>query len=97
MTRRTIRWTRRALARLDQIGAYIAQDNPEAAARVISRIVTAVDALAEQPAMGRAGRLKSTRELVLADIPYIIAYRVTDSHVDVLTVIHAAQHWPEAL
>ncbi|AKI03032.1 addiction module toxin, RelE/StbE family [Hoeflea sp. IMCC20628] len=97
MTRRTIRWTRLALRRLDQIGAYIAQNNPQASARVLSRIVTAVDALAAQPAMGRAGRIKATRELVLADIPYIIAYRVTDNHVDILTVMQAAQKWPETL
>lgn len=97
MTPRTIRWTRRALGRLDQIGAYIARDNPEAAARVVSRIVTAVDALADRPAIGRPGRIKSARELVLADIPYIIAYRVTDTHVDILTVMHSAQQWPETL
>lgn len=97
MTPRTIRWTRRALGRLDQIGAYIARDNPDAAARVVSRIVTAVDALTSQPAMGRIGRVAVTRELVLADLPYIIAYRVTDAHVDILTVMHAAQQWPETL
>lgn len=97
MTHRTVRWTRLALRRLDQIGTYIARDNPEAAARVISRIVTAVDALADQPAMGRAGRIKTTRELVLTDIPYIIPYRVTDLNVDILTVMHAAQQWPETL
>jgi len=97
MTLRTIRWTRRALGRLDRIGAWIAQDNPEAAARVVSRIVTAADALAGRPAVGRPGRIKSTRELVLADVPYIIAYRVTDSHVDILTVMHTAQQWPETL
>lgn len=97
MTLKTIRWTHRALARLDHIGGYVAQDNSEAAARVISRIVTAVDALAERPAMGRPGRIKTTRELVLADTPYIIAYRVTDNHVDILTVMHSAQQWPETL
>ena len=51
----------------------------EAAARVVSRIVIAVDALADRPAMGRTGRIKSMRELVPADIPYIIAYRVAQS------------------
>lgn len=97
MTHRTIRWTRRALGRLDRIGAYVATDNPEAAARVVARIVTAVDILADRPAMGRPGRIKSTRELVLSDVPYIIAYRVTDHHVDILTVMHSAQQWPETL
>lgn len=47
--------------------------------------------------MGRPGRIKTTRELVLADVLYIIAYRVTDRHVDILTVMHSAQKWPEAL
>ncbi|KGF67146.1 toxin Y4kP [Hoeflea sp. BAL378] len=97
MTSRTIRWTRRALGRLDHIGAWIARENPEAAARVISRIVAAADALSQRPAMGRPGRIKSTREFVLADISFIIAYRVTDSHVDILTVMHTAQQWPETL
>jgi plasmid stabilization system protein ParE len=63
-----IRWTRRALGRLDQIGAHIARDNPEAAARVVSRIVTAIDTLADRPAMGRPGRIKTMRELVLGAI-----------------------------
>lgn len=97
MSRRTIRWTRRALRRLDQIGAYILKDNPAAAVRVVARIVSAVDSLAEHPAMGRTGRLTGTRELVLADIPYIIPYRVTRNDVEILTVMHAAQRWPEEL
>lgn len=97
MSHRTIRWTKRALRRLDQIGAYILKDNPAAAARVVARIVSAVDSLAEHPAMGRTGRLTGTRELVLADIPYIIPYRVTRNDVEILTVMHAAQEWPKEL
>ncbi|MDJ0447500.1 type II toxin-antitoxin system RelE/ParE family toxin [Methylocystis sp. JR02] len=97
MSHRTIRRTKRALRRLDQIGAYILEDNPAAAARVVARIVSAVDSLAEHPAMGRTGRLTGTRELVLADIPYIIPYRVTRNDVEILTVMHAAQEWPQEL
>lgn len=97
MSQRTIRWTKRAVGRLDQIGAYIAKDNPAAAARVVARIVSRVDSLAEHPGMGRAGRLTGTRELVLADLPYIVPYRVTRTHIEILTVMHAAQKWPEQL
>jgi addiction module RelE/StbE family toxin len=97
MSRLDVRWTRRAARRLDQIGAHIGKDSPDSAARVIARIVAAVGALAEHPAMGRPGRLEGTRELVLADIPYIIAYRITQKTVDILTVMHAAQEWPTAL
>lgn len=91
-----IRWTLRALRRLDEIGAHIEQDNPDAAARVVARIVSAVDMLAELPASGRPGRIKGTREIVLGDIPYIIPYRVSGD-VEILTVMHAHQRWPQVL
>ncbi|WLP52660.1 type II toxin-antitoxin system RelE/ParE family toxin [Agrobacterium fabrum] len=96
MSDRRIRWTLRALRRLDEIGAHIEQDNPAAAARVISRIVSAADMLVEQPAMGRVGRIKGTREAVLSDISYIIAYRV-DRDIEILTIIHTSRRWPSAL
>ena len=94
---RTLRWTRRALMRLDQVGSYIEKGNPQAAARVIARLVSSVDLLTEQPAMGRVGRIKGTRELVFADIPYIIPYRVQPTTIEILTVMHSAQKWPDSL
>jgi addiction module RelE/StbE family toxin len=97
MSQRTIRWTRRALRRLDEIGGYIERDNPNAASRVVARIVSSTDNLANYPSMGRTGRIKGTNELVLGDIPYIIAYRITPATVEILTVMHAAQRWPQTL
>ena len=94
---RSLRWTRRALMRLDQVGSYIEKEDPQAAARVIARLVSSVDLLTEQPAMGRVGRIKGTRELVFADIPYIIPYRVQPTTIEILTVMHAAQKWPDSL
>jgi len=91
-----IRWTLRALRRLDQIGEFIEKDDPEAAARVVARIVSAVDMLTDFPASGRPGRIKGTREIVLADIPYIIPYRV-GRDIEIITVMHAHQLWPKAL
>ena len=96
MSDRRIRWTLRALRRLDEIGAHIEQDNPAAAARVISRIVSAADMLVEQPAIGRVGRIKGTREAVLSDISYIIAYRV-GRDIEIQTIIHTSRRWPSAL
>ena len=94
---RTLRWTRRALMRLDQVGSYIEKEDPQAAARVVARLVSSVDLLTEQPAMGRVGRIKGTRELVFADIPYIIPYRVQPTTIEILTVMHSAQKWPDNL
>lgn len=93
--KRDLRWTKRAIRRLDQAGAYIARDDPQAAARVVARIIAGVDLLAERPAIGRVGRIEGTRELVLADTPYIVPYRVTLSAIEILTVMHTAQRWPE--
>ena len=97
MSRKAIRWSRRAVRRLDEIGTHIEKDNPTAAARVIARIVSAVGVLSDQPAMGRVGRIRTTRELVLADIPYIIPYRVIRNEVEILTIMHTSRKWPRKL
>ncbi len=94
MSGQTLRWTRRAVRRLDQIGAYIAKDAPEAAARVVARIVSAVDNLASHPVMGHTGRINGTREYVFADIPYIMAYRVKPEPIEIVTVLDGARQWP---
>lgn len=94
MSRPALRWTRRAVRRLDLIGEYVAKDDPDAAARVVARIVSAVDNLAHHPALGRVGRIRGTREYVFADIPYIVAYRVTPEAIEIIAVIHTAQRWP---
>ena len=94
---RQLRWTTRTLRRLESIGDFLAQENPAAADSVNGRLRSAAEKLLTHPALGRVGRIAGTRELVLADIPYIIAYRVTEVHIEVLTIIHTSQRWPEKL
>ncbi|MFN7022979.1 MAG: type II toxin-antitoxin system RelE/ParE family toxin [Pseudorhizobium sp.] len=89
MKQRRIRWTVRALRRLDEIGAHIQHDDPDAAARVVSRLLAPVEMLAELPSAGRIGRIAGTRETVLSDIPYIIPYRVRQN-IEIITVMHAS-------
>ncbi len=48
---------------------------------------------------GGSGRVKDTRELVIARTPYIVAYTV-DRHIDaviILRVLHSARQWPDDL
>lgn len=94
---RAVRWTTRAVRRLDQVGAHIAHDDPQAAARVVARLLSGVEHLADQSHRGRVGRIAGTRELVFADIPYIVPYRVGPATVEVLTVMHTARKWPDTL
>jgi len=90
-----VRWLKVALANLDAEAEYIAEENPAAAGRAVQKILRAVDLLKKNPAMGRAGRVAGTRELVVAETPYIIPYRVRGDAVEILRVFHAARKWPE--
>jgi addiction module RelE/StbE family toxin len=92
-----LRWTRRALNRLEHIGAYINSHNPAAAGAVVNRIVSATEALREMPEQARRGRVKGTRELVFPDLPYIVVYRLNEDAIEILTVIHTSQRWPTKL
>ncbi len=92
-----VRWLRTALANLDAEAEYIAEDNPAAAGRTVQRILRAVRLLEKNPAMGRAGRVPETRELVVAGTPYVLPYRVRGEALEILRVFHAARKWPEKL
>jgi toxin ParE1/3/4 len=89
-------WSPEALADLASVHAFITQENPAAAQRMVLRIVDAVETLlAEHPQIGRAGRVSGTRELVIAETPYIVPYRVVRGSLQVLRVYHAARRWPD--
>jgi toxin ParE1/3/4 len=92
-----IAWREVALDDLECLRSFIAGDNPRAAARVVSTIFDAIELLAEQPGLGRPGRVPSTREWVVADTPYVVAYRVKDKVVEILRVLHAARKWPRRI
>ena len=81
---------------LDDIAGYISQDNPETARRTVRRLWTAVKSLAEQPEMGRPGRVHGTRELVVSDTPFVVPYRVVGSEIEILRVLHGARDWPKS-
>jgi addiction module RelE/StbE family toxin len=88
-------WTRAALEGLETITDYVAQHNLAAALRLVDDIPERTNALlADNPMIGRVGRVAGTRELVLSGTPYIVAYQVSDQ-VDVLAVMHGARQWPE--
>jgi addiction module RelE/StbE family toxin len=90
-----LRWSAPALSDLEEIGDYIARDNMAAADRVVTCILDHVDMLTTQPHIGRPGRVPETRELVVADTPYIVPYRVRGDDVQILAVLHGARRWPQ--
>jgi toxin ParE1/3/4 len=58
------------------------------------RLDEAAEQLIPFPHSGRPGRVRGTRELVVADAPYILVYAVEEREVVILRVIHGAQDWP---
>lgn len=89
----TVQWTQPALQHLREAREYIEIDNPTAAARQIDLIQAAVNQLRAFPMMGRAGRRGGTRELPVPGTPYIMVYRVKETAVQVLAVLHGARNW----
>jgi toxin ParE1/3/4 len=64
---------------------------------VISAIALGVQRLGRAPGRGRPGRISGTRELVVVGTPYIVAYRVHANDIEILTIQHGAQLWPDEL
>jgi len=92
-----VRWTEKALHNLDDVEAYIAQDNPEAAIRMVLKIIRSVEQLADSPGLGRPGRIPGTRELVVSGTPFLVPYRVRGEFIEILAVLHGAMKWPTGL
>lgn len=90
-----IRWTPLAADDLSSAHEFLIEQNRSAAGKLMDRIFTAIEVLGRFPEMGRPGRVEGTRELVIA--PFIVAYRVTGTEVQVLSILHGGRKWPEKL
>jgi toxin ParE1/3/4 len=92
-----IKWTEQAVQQLAQAREYITLSNSEeVATRITMLIVASVQQLATFPVSGRAGRVLGTRELIISNTPFIVAYTVEKTSIVVLALYHGAQQWPQA-
>ncbi len=92
-----IKWLRKALLNLEDAHDFLAKENPVVAQKFIQETYRLTGLLVTQPAMGRAGRVAGTRELVMLKYPFIIPYRVQENEVQILRVFHTRlrlpSHW----
>ena len=91
----TLVWTLRARQALARIWDYVAQDDSEAATRLVLRLADRAEALVDFPAMGRVVpeyARDSVRELVEGN--YLIVYRARDDDVEILTVYEGHRLFP---
>jgi toxin ParE1/3/4 len=89
-------WSPEAIEDLSSLRAYVAEESPAGARRIVLRILHAVEhLLPDNPHMGRPGRVPGTRELVIPRTPYIVPYRVKRDVIQILRVYHSARRWPD--
>lgn len=81
------------MADLLAIVDYISDDNPEAAQALKDESEARTARLGDHPGLGRPGRVRGTRELVVRP-NYIVVYAVPPRAVTILRVLHAARQWP---
>ena len=93
------RFSPRAEQDLNEIGSFIAKDNPDAAVRVRETILAVADFLARHPEAGRrilkaSARHAQIRWLVVPRYRnYLIFYQPYADTIVVIRVLHAAQDW----
>ncbi len=87
-------WTGLAARQLSELHEYLTRDRPQAADRQLLLVYRAAESLNLFPEKGRTGRIRGTRELVVTGSPYLIAYRIRESSVRILAIIHGARRWP---
>lgn len=92
-----VRWLNKALKNLDDEAEYIAKNDPVAATLVVKRIVDAINLLPDNPALGHAGRIHGTRELIVPDTRYIVPYRVKPQlkQIEILRIFHTSRKPPQ--
>ena len=88
-----VHWTDTAEGHLEGIYAYIAQDSPEYAKRMVDRITRRSQQISEFPFSGRRVPeydIDQIRELI--EGPYRIIYYIKADQIDVLAVLHGAMN-----
>lgn len=85
-----------AIADLDAIWDYIAQDNPDAADQTVARIFSATRRLADFPSSGtRRPDIHPTAQSIPVGA-YLILYRLQDEAVEIVRVLHGARDLNQA-
>lgn len=88
-------WTPEARTDRFEIWAWIAREDPFAAARMDERFGTAVHRLGDHPQLGQDGLVPGTREFIVHE-SYRLIYEV-DSESDriwILGLVHTHRQWP---
>ena len=88
------RYTREALADLDQISSYLAQHGTAVAAAFLDAVETVAERLARFPLSAQETKIPGVRAAPVMRYPYIVFYTAEDGDVVIHYVRHAARLRP---
>lgn len=93
-----VEWLPRAEKNLADQLDYIERDSIQAADTVAGRVQDQLGQLVRFPEMGRPGRKRGTRELVISKTSLILVYRLRPrlARAEIVRVLHSSQQWPPA-
>ena len=79
---------------MDEIWLYIAQDNPDAADKLIRAIVSRFVTLASMPLIGRQREELSPNLRSFPVGRYVVFYRPMENGMEIVRVLHGARDFP---
>ncbi|RTE86722.1 MULTISPECIES: type II toxin-antitoxin system RelE/ParE family toxin [Gammaproteobacteria] len=86
-------WTYAAIGDRENIYNYIESRNPTAAINLDDLFSESCVKLIENPHIGREGRVKATRELVVHR-NYMLVYQLVSDQIHILRILHSKKEWP---
>jgi len=86
-----IRYTATALAEIDEILSYIAEDNPLAADEVAAVLRTTIARLADYPRLAVETDVPNVRVAPVLPYRYLVFYSIDETSLTVRNVRHAAR------
>ncbi|QUY46974.1 type II toxin-antitoxin system RelE/ParE family toxin [Serratia plymuthica] len=90
-----IKWLRKAASNFDDEYDWFYQESPQVATEFAREVFRLVSLLVSNPALGRAGRVMGTREIVMKTFPYLIPYRIKNNEIHILRIFHMHRRPPK--
>ncbi|MGE4557858.1 MAG: type II toxin-antitoxin system RelE/ParE family toxin [Desulfovibrionaceae bacterium] len=72
---------------------FAERGDPQIGRDLAARIYRFAETLKSFPHAGRSGLIPGTREFIIPNLPYFLAYRVNEELVEVLRVMHTSRFW----
>jgi len=92
-------WTEQALSDLSFVLDYADSKSRNSSAFIAKRIKKTIGLLVFNPEMGRKGRVRNTRELIILNSPFIVVYTLQEIRhrkIVLVAIIHTSRKWPES-